>query len=93
MQKEVQSQRLLQFLSIVSNDQDAGYVDRVGLLRDIATSMELDPDDVIKSEERLQAEQQAQQQQLLQAQAQQGAGPSGVAPQGQSGMGNAGAVV
>jgi hypothetical protein len=93
VQKEVQSQRLLQFLSIVSNDQDAGYVDRVGLLRDIATSMELDPDDVIKSEERLQAEQQAQQQQLLQAQAQQGAGPSGVAPQGQSGMGNAGAVV
>ena len=93
IQKEVQSQRLLQFLSIVSNDQDAGYVDRIGLLRDIASSMEIDPDDVIKSEERLQAEQQAQQQQLLQAQAQQGAGPSGIAPQGQAGMGNAGAIV
>ena len=79
----------------MSNEQDAGYVDRVGLLRDIATSMEIDPDDVIKSEERLQAEQQAQQQQqqLLQAQAQQGAGPSGIAPQGQAGMGNAGAIV
>ena len=86
IQKEVQSQRLLQFLSIVSNEQDAGYVDRLGLLRDIAKSMELNPDDVIKSEERLQAEQQQQQQQqrLLQAEAQQGAIPSGVAPQGQA---------
>ena len=61
-------------------------MDRLGLLRDIAKSMELNPDDVIKSEERLQAEQQQQQQQqrLLQAEAQQGAIPSGVAPQGQA---------
>ena len=73
----------------------AGYVDRLGLLRDIASSMDIDPDDVIKSEERLQAEQQAQQQQqqLLQAQAQQGAIPSGVAPQGPAGMGAGGAVI
>lgn len=72
IQKEVQSQRLLQFLSLVSNPMDAALVDRPQLLRDIAQSMDIDPDEILKSMEQLQAEQQA-----LQAQALQGASPSG----------------
>lgn len=79
VQKEVQSQRLLQFLSLVSNPMDSQLVDRAKLLRDIAQSMDIDPDDVIKSEEQLIAEQQAalQQQQMLAAASEgdQGLGP------------------
>ena len=71
VQKEVQSQRLLQFLSLVSNPMDAALVDRNQLLRDIAQSMDIDPDEVIKSEERLAAEQAIQNQALA------GASPSG----------------
>ena len=67
VQKEVQSQRLLQFLSLVSNPTDLALVDRQRLLRDIAQSMDIDPDEIIKSEERLQAEQQALQNQALAA--------------------------
>ena len=58
IQKEVQSQRLLQFLSLVSNPMDMALVDRPQLLRDIAKSMEIDPDEIIKSEEVMRAEQQ-----------------------------------
>lgn len=67
IQKEVQSQRLLQFLSLVSNPMDLALVDRPQLLRDIAKSMEIDPDEIIKSEERMRAEQQALQDQALAA--------------------------
>ena len=67
VQKEVQSQRLLQFLSLVSNPTDLALVDRPRLLRDIAQSMDIDPDEIIKSEERIQAEQQALQNQALAA--------------------------
>lgn len=73
IQKEVQSQRLLQFLSLVSNPMDAALVDRSQLLRDIAQSMDIDPDEILKSMEQLQAEQQA-----LQAEALQGASPGGL---------------
>ena len=65
VQKEVQSQRLLQFLSLVSNPTDVAVVDRTQLLRDIAQSMDIDPDEIIKSEEVIQAEQQALQNQML----------------------------
>jgi hypothetical protein len=65
IQKEVQSQRLLQFLSLVSNPTDIAVVDRTKLLRDIAQSMEIDPDEIIKSEEVIQAEQAALQNQML----------------------------
>jgi len=67
IQKEVQSQRLLQFLSLISNPMDTALVDRPKLLRDIAYSMDIDPDDLIKSEEQIRAEQEAalQQQQML----------------------------
>jgi hypothetical protein len=84
VQKEVQSQRLLQFLSLVSNPMDAGLVDRNQLLRDIAQSMDIDPDEIVKSEEQLALEQ--QQQLALQAEAEQRAIASGNAPQGGSGM-------
>ena len=62
VQKEVQSQRLLQFLSLVSNPMDAALVDRPQLLRDIARSMDIDPDEILKSMEQLEAEQALQNQ-------------------------------
>ena len=73
VQKEVQSQRLLQFLSLVSNPMDAPQIDRNKLLREIATTLDIDPEEVIKSEERLQAEQ-ALQNQMLAGMQQGGAG-------------------
>jgi len=80
VQKEVQSQRLLQFLSLVSNPMDAALVDRPSLLRDIAQTLDIDPDEIIKSEERLQAEQALQNQMLA------GAGTGGDGTPPQSGM-------
>ena len=61
VQKEVQSQRLLQFLSLVSNPMDAPMVDRGQLLKDIAKSMDIDPDDVIRTQEDIANEQALQQ--------------------------------
>lgn len=87
VQKEVQSQRLLQFLSLVSNPMDAALVDRGQLLRDIAKSMDIDPDEILKSTEQLQAEQQAAQQQALQDQAIAGASSGGPMAQSAAPMG------
>ena len=78
IQKEVQSQRLLQFLSLVSNPLDASMVDRGVLLRDIAQSLDIDAEKVIKTDEELQEEQQRL---LQQAQSESGVGG---APVGQS---------
>ena len=61
IQKEVQSQRLLQFLSLINNPMDAQMVDREKLLTDIAKSLDIDPDEVIKSQEELMNEQALQQ--------------------------------
>lgn len=72
VQKEVQSQRLLQFLSLVSNELDNSMIDRHQLISEIAKSMDIDPDRIVKSEEQLQLEQQQQLQ--MQAQMQQLAG-------------------
>ena len=72
VQKEVQSQRLLQFLSLVSNELDNSMIDRHQLISEIAKSMDIDPDKIVKSEEQLQLEQQQQLQ--MQAQMQQLAG-------------------
>ena len=86
VQKEVQSQRLLQFLSLVSNELDNSLVDRHRLLREIAQSMDIDPDEVVKSEEQLAREQQelamqqAQMQQLASAGNPAIGGPAGMAP-------------
>ena len=71
IQKEVQSQRLLQFLSLVSNDQDSALVDRQQLIREIAKSMDIDADQLVKSEEQLRLEQQQQIAMQQQAQMQQ----------------------
>ena len=83
VQKEVQSQRLLQFLSLVSNPMDSGLVDRNQLIRDIAKSMDIDPDEIVKSEEQIVLEQQ----QAIQAQMLQGAGSVSPSPIGDGGMG------
>lgn len=61
IQKEVQSQRLLQFLSLINNPMDAQVVNREKLLVDIAKSLDIDPDEVIKSQEELMNEQTLQQ--------------------------------
>lgn len=82
VQKEVQSQRLLQFLSLVSNPTDIGLVDRNKLLRDIAQSMDIDPDEIVKSEEQIALEQQ----QAIQAQMLQGASAGSPSPLGGGGL-------
>ena len=61
IQKEVQSQRLLQFLSLINNPLDAQMVDREKLLTDIAKSLDIDPEEVIKSQKELMDEQALQQ--------------------------------
>ena len=61
IQKEVQSQRLLQFLSLINNPMDAQMVKRDKLLKDVAKSLDIDPEDVLKSEKELMNEQQLQQ--------------------------------
>jgi len=89
VQKEIQSQRLLQFLSIVG-DNAGGVVKQNDLLREIASSMDIDPNKIMKTEEQMaleQQQQQQQQQQLLQAQMQQAASAGGPPPQGDAGMG------
>ena len=85
VQKEIQSQRLLQFLSIVG-DNAGGVIKQNELLREIASSMDIDPSKIMKTEEQMALEQQ-QQQQLLQAQMQQAASAGGPPPQGDAGMG------
>jgi hypothetical protein len=60
IQKEVQSQRLLQFLSLINNPMDAQMIDREKLLTDIAKSLDIDPDEVIKSQKEIMNEQQLQ---------------------------------
>jgi len=82
VQKEVQSQRLLQFLSLVSNPLDAALVDRGQLLKDIAKSMDIDPDEILKSTEQLQAEQQALQNQAIAGASQGGPMAQNAAPMG-----------
>ena len=53
--------RQLQFLSLINNPIDAQMVDREKLLTDIAKSLDIDPDEVIKSQEELMNEQALQQ--------------------------------
>ena len=90
IQKEVQSQRLLQFLSLINNPMDAQMVDREKLLTDIAKSLDIDPDEVIKSQKEMMDEQALQQ---IIAQSQQGGeanqvpnGDGMVGPNGRNGV-------
>ncbi len=52
--KEMQSQRLLQFLELTSNPMDAPLIKRKQLLEDVAASMDIDPEQVIVTDEELQ---------------------------------------
>ena len=61
VQKEVQSQRLLQFLSLINNPADMQMIKRDKLLTDVAKSLDIDPEDVLKSQKELMDEQQLQQ--------------------------------
>ena len=61
IQKEVQSQRLLQFLSLINNPLDAQMINREKLLTDIAKSLDIDPDEVIKTDKEMMDEQALQQ--------------------------------
>lgn len=67
IQREVRSQRLLQFLSLISNPMDMAIVKRKELLTEIAKSMDINPDEVLKTDRELEIEAQAQQQQMLAA--------------------------
>jgi hypothetical protein len=67
IQREVRSQRLLQFLSLISNEMDMAIVKRKELLTEIAKSMDINPDEVLKTDRELEIEAQAQQQQMLAA--------------------------
>ena len=85
IQKEVQSQRLLQFMSLLGSPEDQMLVNRPQLLKSIAESMDIDPEAFMKSEEEINAEiqqQQAQQQQMLLA-----ASQGNQSPDGDAGMG------
>ena len=90
IQKEVQSQRLLQFMSLLGNPEDQMLVNRPQLLKQIAESMDIDPEAFMKSEEEINAEIQAaqQQQQMLLA-----ASQGDIAPDGDAGMGGINAVM
>lgn len=80
IQREVRSQRLLQFMSLISNPMDVAITKRKELLTEIAKSMDINPDEVIKTDKELQLEAQAQQQQMLAAGGAGGAPTDGSAP-------------
>jgi hypothetical protein len=80
IQREVRSQRLLQFMSLISNPMDVAITKRKELLTEIAKSMDINPDEVIKTDKELQIEAQAQQQQMLAASGAGGDPTGGAAP-------------
>lgn len=90
IQKEVQSQRLLQFLSLINNPMDAQMVDREKLLTDIAKSLDIDPEEVIKSQKEIMDEQALQQAIIASQQGGQGTqipnGDGMVGPDGRNGV-------
>lgn len=80
IQREVRSQRLLQFLSLISNPIDMAIVKRKELLTEIAKSMDINPDEVLKTDKELEVEAQAAQQQMFAAGGPGGSPPVGNAP-------------
>lgn len=80
IQREVRSQRLLQFLSLISNPIDMAIVKRKELLTEIAKSMDINPDEVLKTDKELEVEAQAAQQQMFAAGSPGGGPPVGNAP-------------
>jgi len=92
MANEIRSQRLLQFLQIGANPNLAPWMKSQFIIREIAKSMELDPDKVTNNIE--EAQEQAMIMQKQQAEAQAAAAPPQGAPQegapmDASGVGNA----
>ena len=79
MANEVRSQRLLQFLQVGANPALAPWMKSQYIIREIAKSMELDPDKVTNNIE--EAQEQAMVMQKQQAEAQAQAGPAEGAPQ------------
>lgn len=67
MRNEVRSQKLLQFLQIASNPMDAPYVKRDYILRELAQSLDLEPDKVVNDprEAAIQAKVMADMQKIL----------------------------
>jgi hypothetical protein len=78
MANEVRSQRLLQFLQVGANPNLAPWMKSQYIIREIAKSMELDPDKVTNNME--EAAEQAMLLQQQQAEAQAAAPPAGGAP-------------
>jgi hypothetical protein len=78
MANEVRSQRLLQFLQVGANPNLAPWMKSQYIIREIAKSMELDPDKVTNNIE--EAQEQAMVMQKQQAEAQAAAAPAGGAP-------------
>jgi len=87
MANEIRSQRLLQFLQIGANPNLAPWMKSQFIIREIAKSMELDPDKVTNNIE--EAQEQAMLMQKQQAEAQAAAAPPQGAPMDASGVGNA----
>lgn len=77
MQNEVRSQRLMQFLQIVNNQTLAPFAKYSYIIREIAKSMDLDPDKVTNN-----LEEAARQAALIQQNQPVQAAPAGQAPQG-----------
>jgi len=92
MANEIRSQRLIQFLQVGANPNLAPWMKSQYIIREIAKSMELDPDKVTNNIEEAQEQAMIMQKQQAEAQAQagppQGAPPEG-APMDTSGVGNA----
>jgi len=78
MANEVRSQRLMQFLQVGANPNLAPWMKSQYIIREIAKSMELDPDKVTNNIE--EAQEQAMVMQKQQAEAQAAAAPAGGAP-------------
>ena len=90
--KEIRSEKLLQFMQLTANPLDANLVDRRELLSQVAGSLDLDADEVLKKKKKMEEAQLAQLQQALLGQ-QQADGAPGQPPPGlgsQPGMGGNG---
>jgi hypothetical protein len=90
MANEVRSQRLMQFLQVASNPALAPFAKFPYIVREIAKSMELDPDKVTNSFEEAARQQKLMQQNQPPAPAQPAGGPPGVQDPTGAGNGNIG---
>lgn len=93
MRNEIRSQKLMQFLQIASNPMDAPYVKRDVILRELAASLDLEPEKIVNDprEATIQATLMAEMQKIMGVQIQgQGnpAGAPGVGDPTQTGGGN-----